>query len=336
MTDIENHITPNTVPDATPDTTPKKSKVGIGLLISLTLIMALTALFMNHQLAKALEKQTKNFDATLGMLVQQQSSTEARLQAYRAVTATHENRAKEARDMLEKKLTATLAEKNHVSDDWRLFKARYLLELAGLNAHWSTDKSSTIAMLSEANTILKPLHDPALTHVRQAITDDIHAIKSAPTADITALITQLHAASKSTWQLPHYPLPKTKTEPATASNFLTHLITIRHTETQLAPKPTIAFEAILRANIRLSLQEAAWAVLEKNNTVYQLALEQALHHLKQSFISDATQTKALIDTIQQLQQQQTTLNTTLVLSDKPLTRLNQVILSTENKTGAAS
>jgi uroporphyrin-III C-methyltransferase len=307
---------------------PKKSNLGIGLLILLTLVIALTALYMNQKLARTLDKQSKTFDTTLSMLVQQQSSTEARLQAYRAVTASREARAKQARDAFEKKLTATLNEQHHVSDDWRLLKAQYLLELAGLNAHWSTDKNSTLAMLKEADEILTPLHNPALIHVRQAIAHDIQAIAQSPTTDITALMTQLSAALTSTWQLPINPLPKAASPPD-ATHFLQHLITIRHHSDQLAPKPTLAFEAMLRASIRLNLQEAQWAVLEKNNAIYQQALKQAISHLTQSFVSDATHTKTLIKQLQALQK--TTLNTEHILPEKALKALNHVILTTESK-----
>ncbi|MDX2347174.1 MAG: uroporphyrinogen-III C-methyltransferase [Legionella sp.] len=308
--------------------TSKKPKLGIWLFITLTLVIALTALYMNQKLAKSITQQSKTFDATLNMLLQQQSSTEARLQAYRAVTASHEERAKVARETLEKNLTIALKEQHHVSDDWRLLKARYLLELANINAHWSTDKPSTFAMLTEADAILAPLHNPSLVTVRQALADDIQTIQSTPTTDITTLITQLNAALISTGQLPNHPLPKAENNPPTATNFLSHLITIHHTESPLTPKPTLAFEAILRASIRLSIQEAQWAVLDKNNVVYQLALKQAIHNLQQSFISHATQTKALIQQLNQLQK--TSLNSEQVLPKKALKALNQIISSPDN------
>ncbi|MCH9756256.1 MAG: uroporphyrinogen-III C-methyltransferase [Gammaproteobacteria bacterium] len=324
-----------------PSETPPKSKpkMGIQLFVVFAILIALAALYMNWQLTQSVHQQKHTFDATLNMLTQQQSNIEARLQAHRAVTQSHEARVKQERSAFEKNLKTTLTQCQNVSDDWRLHKARHLLELAGLNAHWSTDTASTKAMLNEADAILSPLHNPALIAVRKALAHDIHATQSAPTTDITAVLTQLSAAEKSTWALPINPLPQEEEKPlipesnskiASVLNVLKHLVTIRYNANPLEPKPTLAFEAMLRATVRLSLQEAQWAVLERNDTVYQLALNQAIHTLEQSFVSDRTNTKALIERLNQLKK--TPLHPERVIPEQALTALNQVITATENQT----
>ena len=216
--------------------------------------------------------------------------------------------------------------------------------MASLNAHWDTNHTSTTAMLKEADAILAPLHNPALLAVRKAIALDVHTIQSAPTTDITALLTQLDAALKSTSSLSINPLPIEETNPTTATSnneahpvlrFFKHLVTIQYNPDQLQPKPTLAFEAMLRATIRLNLSEAQWAVLEHNNTVYQLALNQAMHGLEQSFASDAASTKALIQLLSTLKQTQ--LHSEQVIPEKALAALNQVISTTEHtQSGDAS
>ena len=337
-----NHKTPE-APNQSPSNN-QCSKLGIWLFAIFALAAALTSLYLNHQLRHAIKQQTYTFDATLSMLTQQQSSTEARLQAHRAITQSHEERANREQRAFEKKLRATLAEYSNVSDDWRLLKARHLLELAQLNAHWSTDKASTVAMLNEADAVLAPLHNPALLNVRKALAEDLHATESASTTDTTALFAKLNAASKSTWALSINPIPKedpiptsppSNTKATAVLNFLKNVVTIHHHSDVLEPKPTLAFEAMLRASVRLSLEEAQWAVLERNNQVYQLALNQAINYLKQSFVSDQTRTEALISRLNELKQ--VALHAEAVIPEQALTELNQVIAKTENqKLGGAS
>ena len=291
-----------------PTTKPKtnaNAKPILWILTTLAVALATSALYMNQRL-------TRTLDATRAMLTQQQSGTEARFQAHRVETQTSEINTKAAIDALRNNVKSTLTTCNNVSDDWRLEKARYLLELAQQQAHWTHDNASTSAMLKEVDTILAPLHNPALLSVRQALAHDISEQKSAPTNDITALLAQLNSADKSTWTLPVKPLPEntTKTNKNTtetnrltcAMNALKNLAVIRYNPENLEPKPTLAYEAILRATVRLNLQEAVWAVLERNDTVYQLALTQAQHHLEQTFVSDTTQTQALIQLLNQLKQ----------------------------------
>ncbi len=336
MTDI-NTETPET-PEKTSVHTKRPRVLSLWLLTLFAVFAAITALYMNQQLAHGLEKQYTSLHATLDILTQQQTNTEARLKAYRAVTMSREARSEQARLEFEKNLKESLQQYKNTSDDWRLLKARHLLELAELSAHWSHDKETTAAMLSEADTILSPLHNPALIPVRKALSHDIHQVKSTPTTDITGLLTQLNTAIKHTWNLPVAPLLEEKTATSTppqshkeaALNFLNRLVTIRHHTDTLMPESTLAFEGILRATVRLNLQEAEWAVLEQNNAVYQIALEQAIHTLEKSFISDKTQTKALVELLNQLKQ--TTLSDTQTIPDSALTALNTVIANTEHHT----
>ena len=332
-------------------TTPKKtskqsklSRLGIWLFTLLTLCVALSALYMNLQLTQNVNHSNKLLNASLNRLTQQENNTALRLKAHRAVTRSHEDRAKQARNTLEKHVKTTLAEYQNLPDDWRLLKARHLLKMASLNAHWGTNNTSTTAMLKEADTILAPLHNPALLAVRKAIALDVHAIQSAPTTDITVLLTQLDAALESTSSLSINPLPQKETTATTATSnnvthpvlhFFKHLVTIQYNPNQLLPKPTLAFEAMLRATIRLNLAEAQWAVLEQNNAVYQLALNQAIHGLEHSFVSNAASTKALIQLLSTLKQTQ--LYSEQVIPDKALTAINQVISTTEHsQSGDAS
>lgn len=335
MTDTPTHtpdtsdIPQDTLPKKTNPTTRKMPLFILWLLAAIALVMGAAALYLNQQLTQTFVQQSDALKATQALLETHKIGIDARIRAQDTNAEAHANDTKAAHDALEKKLTATLAEYQHTPDNWRLLKARHLLELAGLNAKWSTDKASTLAMLTEADAILAPLHHPALTEIRSILAEDKHEIEAAPTTDITALLTQLNAARNSTWQLSIQPLPEASTNDVHPRwQFLSHLVTIRHTSDQLIPKPTLAYEALLRASIRMDIQEAEWAVLERNNIIYQLALNQALHNLKQSVVSDKARADALIKLLDQLKK--ISLHPEPTVPTKALTALNHVIQTLEN------
>ncbi len=331
-----------TKPTETPKTNPKaatKTKPTFLIIASLGISLGLSALGISLYLTHLMHQQNKHVESTLTMLTQQQSGTEARLQAHRLEVQTRDTDANVALLALKENLKSTLGECRHVSDDWRLEKARYLLELAQEQAHWTHNSKTTEAMLKEADTILAPLRNPQLLAIREALAHDVSEQKNTPSNDTTALLAALNSAEKSTWTLPVVPLPKDKDVLANkgttknnrlmcALDAIKGLAVIRHTSDAMTPKPTLAYEAILRATVRLNLQEAAWAVMEKNDTVYQLALSQAITHLEQTFTADAQQTKTLVSDLNQLKQ--TKLYQDVPVPKRALSLLNQMMTSNQS------
>lgn len=312
------------------------------LVATLAMLLALAALFMTWHLTQTIQQKAHAFDAAIIMLNGQQSNNEARLAAQHASAQTIQATWQAKLDTLNNTLQTTLKEYSNLSDDWRLLKARHLLELAALNAHWSTDKETTVAMLREADVFLAPIHNPKLLPVREGLAQDITEQLSTPTTDVTALLTRLDAIQVKTFHLPVTPLP-TETLPENRSektgrmgaitNFLKNLVVIRYKTDTLDPKPTLTYEAILRATVRLNLQEATWAILERNDAVYHVALRQAMTNLERSFSSEAASTQALVGQIKQLDATQ--LRTDLVIPEQGLTALNHLI-NTPIKTRSSS
>lgn len=326
----------------TPPSAPNKKhpapKPGMWLVVCLAVFIALAAIFMSWKLNQTFTNKTARLDATLTMLTEQQSNNAARLEAYRARASVEQNTWQDKLNTLNNTLQTTLKEYSNLSDDWRLLKARHLLELAALNAHWSTDKDATVAMLREADAFLGPLHNPKLLPVREGLAQDITEQLSAPITDVTALLTRLDAIQAKTWKLPIKPLPveafsenipedNMPTEKLSRMDgimkFLKNLVVIHYNPDTLEPKPTLAYEAMLRATVRLNLQEAQWAILEQNDAVYHLALNQAISNLEHTFSSEATRTQALLGQIKQLDTTQ--LRTDLVIPEQGLQALNQII-----------
>ena len=146
------------------------------------------------------------------------------------------------------------------------------------------------------------------------------------------MLTRLEAIQTQTRHLPIIPLPTEvlsehhSDKPGridTITHFLKNLVVVHYKSEPLQPKPTLAYEAMLRATVRLNIQEAEWSILERNNTVYHLALAQAMMNLKDTFLSEATATQALIQQIKQLDTIQ--LHTDPIIPEQGLTALNHLI-----------
>ena len=233
-------------------------------------------------------------------------------------------------------------EQGYQSNDWLLLKARYYLELSSINAEWSDNPPTTLALLQAADALLATLHDPRVFPVREAIAQEITQWQAIAPQDITGLLIQLDAAQQAVNELnvktslSLSPAGTTAVEtPTPAStwrarldatlNQLSHLVVIQHHQDANQPLLTPAYANLLRENIRLNLQEAQWAVIQHSPDVYQQSLRQAIQTMKRGFDLKNPVTQSLI-------QQLTVMQTIPLSKAKPpigqsLLLLNQVIES---------
>lgn len=331
----------------------------IKIFCFVTLLIAISAFMISLKLSHTQSQQATHLVQTVEMLTQQQSSTAARLQAQQAVALRHYEVSQKQHQKLNQEIQAINAKCQHVSDDWRLHKARYLLELAQANSYWSSDNQTTLAMLEAADAVLAPLYHTKLIAVREALAEDIHQQKQAFIGDAahhqtqtTSLMVRLNTLEKNTWSLAVAPLPKeeaiTKTlathedsdsaDTTTAFNqyswdklkaqfkqALSHVLTIQYHEETLSPTPTLAYEAMVRATVRLNLEEAKWAVLEHNTKIYQQAIQQAIFYLNQSFSTQVASTQAILQELEALEK--ITLVAPHIVPENALKQLNQAIAS---------
>jgi uroporphyrin-3 C-methyltransferase len=205
------------------------------------------------------------------------------------------------------------------NQDWALLKARYYLELAQINVHWSDSIVSVIALLEQADHLLQQFNDPKILDIRQAIAKDIAQIQALPRVDIAGILSQLDAAQNSintlTIPLPASSPPAPENAPASPSkestwrlhlqssaNILEKFVVIRRHDQNVQPLLPPLLESILKENLHLSLQEAQWAVLNNNPAVYQLVLKQAIQNLKMNFNENIAATAALIKKLIELEQ----------------------------------
>ncbi|QMT58917.1 uroporphyrinogen-III C-methyltransferase [Legionella sp. PC997] len=305
--------------------------------------VAAYTLFENNQLETQLSKTQNNFSTQLQQLEQSQVQAQE-------LTNTRENKTEEIQtqwqakfENLSKQIQNALQQKFYQNQDWLLLKARYYLELAQINSHWSNEIDATVALLEQSDQLLKQLNDPKILNIRQAIAKEIAQIQALPTVDIAGLLSQLDAAQNSIDDL-SIPLPmkgnthSSENSPPTANdsstwkgrlqgslNALEKLVVIRRHEQGIEPLISPLFEALLKEKLRLNLQEAQWAVLNNEPSVYQLVLKQAISSLKMNFNEKTPNTAALIKKLTELQQKNVTQKRPAMGSALPM--LNELLQS---------
>ncbi|TID98295.1 hypothetical protein DIZ66_17770, partial [Legionella pneumophila] len=242
---------------------------------------------------------------------------------------------------LNKELQTAMKQKLYQNNDWLLLKARYYLELAQINVHWSDNFNTSVALLQQADALLKGMNIPKIFTIRQTIAKEIAQLKSISVVDITGILSQLDAAQAAINNLSIQSVVDqqevlnhiTKSEESGKTgwrnrlqdsvNFLEKLVVIRRHNENIPPLISPLYESAIKENIRLNLQEAQWAILNNNPAVYQFALNQAIANLKRVFNESSQNTDALIKQLSTLQNVKLTQEKPVVGQAIPL--INQMI-----------
>ncbi|HAT8858454.1 TPA: hypothetical protein JBE16_10690 [Legionella pneumophila subsp. pneumophila] len=313
----------------------------ISLLAFLAIIVSIYSIqlekqFQNHQLV-----ENKNLTDELGRIKAEQNTVQKLLdnnadhlqQIQRDLTSKMNN--------LNKELQTAMKQKLYQNNDWLLLKARYYLELAQINVHWSDNFNTSVALLQQADALLKGMNIPKIFTIRQTIAKEIAQLKSISVVDITGILSQLDAAQAAINNLSIQSVVDqqevlnhiTKSEESGKTgwrnrlqdsvNFLAKLVVIRRHNENIQPLISPLYESAIKENIRLNLQEAQWAILNNNPPVYQFALNQAIANLKRVFNESSQNTDALIKQLSTLQNVKLTQEKPVVGQAIPL--INQMI-----------
>lgn len=328
-----------------------KQTPSLSPIISLTLallaaIMAVIALIFvgyavktHNQFAVKTQESNQALQIAVDNLKNQQTPTKAIDETIQTLNQ-NQTQLQEHLQALEKELHTAMQQRLYQKQDWVLLKARYYLELAQINAHWSSDQQTTIALLQQADTMLSTLSEQRIYNVRQAIAQEITQLQSLPHVDVAGLLSQLDAVKdnlaglplkqplaikQNSEQLKHDKSSPWRTQLSDSLDSLSKLVVVRHHDDNIEPLLSPNQQAIVLEAIRMNLQEAQWAILQNNPSVYQLTLTQAMNTIKRSFDETAPNTQALLKQLQTLQQQKLSLSNPLI--DKALPLLNEVIES---------
>lgn len=319
---------------------------GLAIFIAFaSMAIALYAIQFNYKLQAKLANKNTLLKAEIAQLKQTQTTSQEQVETKTNDIKQTQDTLQNKLDHLSKQLQTAMDQKLYQNQDWLLLKARYYLELAQINAHWSDNFNAAISLLQQADKLLEQLPAPKIFAVRQAIAKEIAQLKAIPPVDIAGLLSQLDAAQISVSNLTiqatidqtesttetETPKPTNpsawQTRLQDSVNLLEKMVVIRRDDENIKPLMSPLYESILRESIRLNLQEAQWAIINNNPVVYQLALKQATLNLKRTFNQTSQNTTALLKQLNDLQKIKITQEKPVI--DLALPLLNQMINNKE-------
>jgi uroporphyrin-3 C-methyltransferase len=230
---------------------------------------------------------------------------------------------------------------------WTMAEAEYLLQLANYHLTFMRNVATVVVLLQTVDKRLSSLSDPNLNRIRNLLADALIQLQAVPKVDVAGLLSQLNALQIQAAQLPLL-VPMTssavvsdlQSQTTPSSNWRTaldkslktlqKLIVIRRHDQPIAPLLPQEQQLYLQQNLQLLLQQAQWAVMQGQASVYQNSLQQAEDWTKLYFVSNAAMTQTMLQTLQELKK--INIQPTLPDISNVLQALQQVIASeTQNK-----
>ena len=209
--------------------------------------------------------------------------------------------------------------------DWRLAEAEHLLRLATLRLSALQDISSAQALVQGADAILREQNDPGSFAAREQLAKSLTALRSVEQPDRTGLFLQLAALRDQVVQLnalaPAYQNQGDSLVSLTADgdgasrwsqwwDEISHYIRIDFNADKNV-RPLLAGQSLTQVRLALSLalEQAQWAALNGQESVYTQALAQAQDVLKGNFNADNPQSKKILEQVIALSKQPVTVKT---------------------------
>ncbi|OZG74639.1 heme biosynthesis protein [Hahella sp. CCB-MM4] len=204
--------------------------------------------------------------------------------------------------------------------DWLLAEAEYLLRLGNQRLHMERDYVGSLAILQAADQVLAETKEAAVFPVRKALASEIVSLEAVADVDrqgiylkLEALIEQIEGLDQRLFFQDAPLLTETATEAdreeeegtwydraLNSVKKLDRYFAIRFPEDPV--KPLMAPDQIyyLRQNLRLMLEQAELALLDKNQAVYDQSLRKAETWIENYFITNSPVTKAILKNVQEL------------------------------------
>ncbi|MDF1643464.1 MAG: uroporphyrinogen-III C-methyltransferase [Pseudomonadales bacterium] len=186
--------------------------------------------------------------------------------------------------------------------DWQIAEVEYFLRLATDSLIIEGNTKTAQALLEAADRLVQEIDDVGLISLRQAIADDLVAIKGIRVPDYQGMAFTLNALAKQVDNL-RMPLQSKPTKSAQASinntpeqsapiettwlqriqiklvklgQQLSGLVSIRRTDQPVEPLMPPEQQTYLQQNLHLMLEQAQLALLRKNQALFQQSLDKAL------------------------------------------------------------
>lgn len=244
-------------------------------------------------------------------------------------------------------LQTSLAElQGNNPNDWLLAEADYLIKMAGRKLWLEHDITSSALLIEAADHRIAELNDPSLKSLRQAMSNDITALKALTTVDRDGLVLRLTSLENSVDALPlaNAVIPKALEEVqaqtvsgsvndwqnnlmTSLKNFGDHFITYRKRDGNVVPLLSPKQDFYLQQNIKNKLETAINAIYREQGEVYKVSLSTAKQWAEQYYDMSSPLTQSFIKSLDQLAQQNITVDYPEQLQSQALItqQVNQVL-----------
>lgn len=314
-------------------------KRGAGKLIAiLSLLLALLAIIASVYIGYLQQQQQQQFQgsqATIAGAIQRVDQQSEQNRLLQRQLDRQEDSAKQQQQQLteqinglrrqlssQQKKLASLSTTDR--DDWLLAEAEYLVRLANQRLLMGKEVKGALDLLAAADEIARQLDDTALYPFRQALANDMAALRSASRLDIEGVYMQLGALARQVDQLRLFELPQLqlkKVEPTAAQSWqqrlesglqaawvkLSNYIQIKRNDEVYQPLLAPEYEAAVRQNVRLMFEQAQMAALSGKQRLYDDSLAKAKQWLGNYYKLDKNATQKNLQRIDELAALQITL-----------------------------
>jgi uroporphyrin-3 C-methyltransferase len=263
---------------------------------------------------KAIDDARKSIDDAV--LATQRNSTELRdlIADERSRMARELAQQREALDSLEASFASQrrqfLEMRSTDRVDWSLAEAEYLLRLAYQRLLMAEDVASAVALLGNADAILRELDDTDLLPAREAIARDLAALRAVPDVDVEGTWLRLQALAERVDSLLLFELSidgQTTEEVAedagwqerlrqgfrAALDKIASFIVIRRREQPYETLIDPQWEQLVRQNLRMQISQAQAALLSGNPRLYDASLTTIRRWLREFFDFNQADVSAL-------------------------------------------
>jgi uncharacterized protein HemX len=220
-------------------------------------------------------------------------------------------------NFIEQKFSANDANNNAIL----LENVNQLAALAQYNLNYFHDTNNALSALmladKQLSTIITP--DIRLENLRQLLTQYLTQLKTLPHHDLSSILGQLHALKKQITQLPLLstndlitPNPVVFANNSSENKYLgmlktslnsfQKLIVIRHWNKPIEPLLPEREQQFLQHNLLLLLQQAQWALIHHEASIYQSSLQEIQETIKDHFSFNSPITQRSLQSINQLKQ----------------------------------
>lgn len=300
-----------------------RRNLAVALLALLVALLSAVAAYYLWQQLQHTRTQIADLRAQTRDATQQSADTFARLQAQLADQIQQQSNADARLQNLENSVNHVRQLAQRDQNDWVLAEAAYLMRVANERLLLIGDTATALAALSAADARLRDLGDPGLTEVRAQLAREIGALKALPKIDVAGMAVELQSLAQQVAQLPNGSSQRANALGGTAAGQnsgaaapqrgwgdalkgvwkeLGALVVVRRHDRPIEPLLSPQQEFLLRQNLRLKLQAARVALIQRNEPLYRNSLQDASAWLRQRFDVKDAAVASMLERLQALAQ----------------------------------